>query len=275
MSLNDEHPVPPGLNRLIWELPRAGAEMLSLADWRWRRQLKQAETGQGQPVMTLPGFGGGDGSMALMRRYLRGLGYRAEPWGLGTNLVRQKVQSLDEVLLFCQAKEAEIVQQIQRIADDSGEKISLIGWSMGGIYANSIAQTHPELIRQIILLGSPVGDPRGTSIWAMMKKVMRGQIPDHLQNVDGWVNRRDQQGERKVRTSVIYSKYDGAVAEETAMIRNHDLVENIHVPSSHVGFTHNPKVYWVVADRLSQSLDNWQAFDEAALPQALRRYYQR
>lgn len=274
MSLMSEHPLPPGLNRVVLEIPRAGKEVLSLADWRWRKQLKKAAAGNGQPVMTLPGFGGGDGSMAMLRRYLNQLGYQAEPWGLGTNLVRHKVQSLDEVLQFCRNMEAAIVQQVQRIADASGEKVSLVGWSMGGIYANSIAQTHPELIRQVILLGAPVGDPRGTSIWNLMKKVMRGNIPDHLQNVDGWVERRDQQGVRSVRTSVIYSNRDGAVAEDTAIISGHDLVENIHVPSSHVGFTHNPGVYWVIADRLSQSQDNWQAFSADSLPASLRKYYQ-
>ena len=120
---------------------------------------------------------------------------------------------------------------------------------------------------------APVGDPRGTSVWGLMKKVMRGEIPDHLQNVDAWIERRDHLGGRRVRTSVIYSKYDGAVAEDAVMIENDKLVENIHVASSHVGFTHNASVYWAVADRLSQSLANWKPFDYSDLPTPLQKNY--
>lgn len=273
MSLNLDHPVPPSLGRLAMEVPRASKEMLALVDWRWRKQLKKAAPGAGKPLMTLPGFGGGDGSMAFMRRYLTQLGYRAEPWGLGTNVLTERVQTLDEVLQFCQSKESAIIDQVKRIADEAGEKVSLIGWSMGGIYANTLAQTHPDYIRQVIMLGAPVGDPRGTSIWNLMRTALRGNIPDHLQNVDAWVARRDQQGERSVRTTVIYSRNDGAVAEGSARIEDHALVENIHVPSSHLGFTHNPAVYWLLADRLSQSIDDWQSFDSEALPKSLRKYY--
>ncbi|HEY9034712.1 MAG TPA: alpha/beta fold hydrolase [Pseudomonadales bacterium] len=273
MYQEQAHPLPPGINKLLWELPKAARETLRLADWRWRNQLKNAPAGDGHAVMTLPGFGGGDACMALLRNYLQKIGYQAEPWGLGTNVIRNKVQTLDQVLDFCQQKEGEIVERLERLCDQTGDKVSLIGWSMGGIYANSLAQTHPELVRQIITLGSPVGDPRGTSVWNIMKKLMRGNVPDSLQNVDAWVSRRDQQGERRVRTSIIYSEHDGAVSRESAIIENHELVENIHVPSSHVGFTHNPAVYWVIADRLSQQPDNWRSFCHASLPAFHRKHF--
>jgi pimeloyl-ACP methyl ester carboxylesterase len=265
------HPKPPSADKLMMELPRAAKEIISLTDWRWRSQLKRAPRGDGHAVMTLPGFGGGDGCMAIMRQYLNSLGYQAHPWGLGANLTKDKAQSLDEVLEFCAKMESDIVLRIERIANETDEKVSLIGWSMGGIYANSIAQTHPDLVRQIITLGSPIGDPRGTSVWNIMKTVLRGKIPDHLQNVDGWVARRDQLGERKVRTSILYSHHDGAVSRGSAVIDDHDMVENIHVPSSHVGFAHNPLVYWVIADRLSQDIDDWKGFHENEHPRKVRK----
>lgn len=267
---HSNHPAPPTPDKLMRELPRAAKEALSMVDWRWRAQLRRAPRGNDRPVMTIPGFGGADGCMAVMRLYLKNWGYEPYTWGLGRNLIKDKVQTLDEVLRYCESVESSIVQRLERIADDTGEKVSLIGWSMGGIYANSIAQTHPELVRQIITLGSPIGDPRGTSVWNIMKKAMRGNIPDHLQNVEAWVARRDQQGERKVRTSIIYSEHDGAVSRESAIITDHDLVENIHVPSSHVGFTHNPLVYWVIADRLSQDVEDWKAFDHFRQPKKVR-----
>lgn len=273
MLLNLEIPTPPSVGRLALELPRASRELLSLADWRWYKQFKHAPRGNQHVVMTLPGFGGGDGSMAVMRHFLQHLGYRAEPWGLGTNVINERVQTLDEVLQFCQRQEAAIIDKIKKLHAETGEKVSLVGWSMGGVYANSLAQTHPDLIRQVILLGAPVGDPRGTSVWNIMRTVLRGKIPDHLQNVDGWVKRRDQQGARAVRTTIVYSRKDGAVAEASAIIEGDAMVENIHLPSSHLGFAHNPAVYWLLADRLSQSVDKWQSFDIANLPKRLRNYY--
>ena len=273
MQMNQAHPAPPGINKLAMELPKAARETFRLLDWRWRNQLKKAPPGDGHVVVTIPGFGGGDGCMALMRNYLNKIGYRAEPWGLGTNLIRGKIKTLDEVLAYCQAVEYNLAERLERLCDESGEKVSLVGWSLGGNYANSIAQTHPDLVRQIITLGSPVGDPRGTSVWNIMKKAMRGDVPDYLQNVDAWLERRDQQGERQVRTSIIYSEHDGAVSSGTAMIDDHHLVENIHVPSSHIGFTHNPAVYWVIADRLSQSPANWQDFCHRELPAFHRKHF--
>ena len=264
------HPAPPANDKLFAELPRAAREALSLVQWGWRSQLRRAPRGNFHPVMTIPGFGGADGCMAIMRMYLNHWGYDAQPWGLGRNLIKEKVQTLDEVLQYCEKVECDIVKKLECIADEKGEKVSLIGWSMGGIFANSIAQTHPDLVRQIITLGSPIGDPRGTSVWNIMKRVMGGEVPDYMQNVQGWIDRRDQQGERKVRTSIIYSEHDGAVSKESAIIDDHHLVENIHVPSSHVGFTHNPLVYWVIADRLSQDIDDWKPFDHTRQPKKIR-----
>lgn len=102
---------------------------------------------------------------------------------------------------------------------------------------------------------------------------MRGKIPDHLQNVDAWIERRDHLGERRVRTTVVYSKFDGAVAEDAVIIKNDKMVENIHVASSHIGFSHNASVYWLVADRLSQSLSNWQTFDYSDLSSKLQKNF--
>ena len=265
------HPLPPGSDKLARELPRAARELISLADWRWRQQLKQVPRGDGHAVMTIPGFGGADGCMSMMRRYLNSWGYQAEPWGLGRNLLTDKIQTLDEVLDFCYEMESGIVDRLEQIVDQTGEKVSLIGWSMGGIYANSIAQTHPDLVRQIITLGSPIGDPRGTSVWNIMKKFMGGDVPDSMQNVDGWVQRKDSQGDRRVRTTILYSEHDGAVSRESAIIENHDMVQNIHVASSHVGFAHNPVVYYVIADRLRQCPLNWEEFCYSKMPEKVRK----
>lgn len=264
-------PQAPGVDKLAWELPLAAKEFISLMDYRWRALLKKAPKGDGHPVMTIPGFGGGDGCMSILRKYLTHWGYDARPWDLGTNLITEKVHTLDEVLEFCADKESAIAANLERIVEETGEKVTLIGWSMGGIYANCLAQTRPDLVRHVITLGSPVGDPRGTSVWNIMKTVFGGDVPDELQNVDAWVDRRDQLAERKVRTTMLFSPSDGAVSKDCATLQGHDMVENIMVPSSHVGFSHNPVVYWIIAERLCQNPERWHAFEPHNMPFKVRK----
>lgn len=267
----DIFPEPPTSKQLLKELPSAAREFIQLSRPRWRKQLEDVPEGDGHPVMTIPGFGGGDGCMAVLRRYLEKNGYQAHPWELGTNFTKERVTTMDATLAFCQSKEAEIVERLERIADKTGEKVSLVGWSLGGVYANSVAQTHPELVRQIITLGSPIGDPRGTSTWNILKRMNRSDVPDDDQNVDAWLARKEGLGERKVPTTILYSLRDGAVSRGSAVIENHHLVENIQVPSSHVGFAHNPVVYYIVAERLSQDLNGWKPFEHAQQPAMIRK----
>ncbi|NRB39655.1 MAG: alpha/beta hydrolase [Pseudomonadales bacterium] len=272
MLEKDIYPDPPTTQQLLKELPYAAKEFFQLAKPSWRKQLDAVPAGDGHPIMTLPGFGGGDGSMAILRRFLNKSGYQAHPWELGTNFTKERVTTMDSVLEFCQKKESEIVDRLKTITDKTGEKVSLIGWSLGGVYANSVAQTHPELVRQIITLGSPIGDPRGTSTWDILKKLNRSDVPEEDQNVGAWLDRKEGLGERKVRTSILYSLRDGAVSRGSAVIENHPLVDNIEVSSSHVGFAHNPLVYYVIADRLSQDLLDWDAFDVTKQPQLIQKH---
>lgn len=256
-----EPPIPPTTGQLLREFPNAAMELMQLASGKWKKVLADVPAGDGHAVMTIPGFAGGDGSMAFLRRFLSGVGYQAMPWGLGTNMPKDKTTHIDEILAFCEQQELLIADKVERIAEEKRSKVSLIGWSLGGVYANSLAQTRPDIIRQVITLGSPVGDPRGTSTWDILKRLNKSEVPDDMQDVSGWLARRQSQGERKVRTSVLYSLKDGAVSKESAVIENHHLVENIEVKSSHVGFAHNPLVYWIIADRLSQHPVDWANFD--------------
>ncbi|CAA0105311.1 Uncharacterised protein [BD1-7 clade bacterium] len=266
-------PEPPSRATLLADVPKAAKELMSLSHYKWRRQLQRVPEGDGHPIVTVPGFGGADGSMASLRRFLKRAGYDAHPWELGRNLVTQRVTTMDEILEFCAMREGELARRVEQIADRTGEKVSLIGWSMGGVYCNSLAQTHPELVRQVVTLGAPVGDPRGTSTWNILKKMNRSEVPEELQNVDGWLHRKNSQGERKVRTTILYSPNDGAVSRSAAVIENDKLVENIEVDSSHVGFSHNPLVYWVIADRLSQNPYDWQRFDLSMQPRKIQEHF--
>src|SRR5258706_13685914 len=107
--------------------------------------LMGAPRGDGHPVLTLPGFLASDLSMAPMRRYLKELGYDAYAWNMGRNFggVGSKRGALRDLLT--------------RIRETTGRKVSVIGWSLGGIYARDLALQLPDMVRSIITFSSPIG----------------------------------------------------------------------------------------------------------------------
>ena len=114
--------------------------------------LLRAPKGDGHPVLALPGFLASDLSMAPMRRYLKELGYDTHAWNMGRNLggVASKRGALRDLL--------------RRIHDQTGRKVSLVGWSLGGVYARDLALQMPDMVRSVITLGSPfANDIRATN----------------------------------------------------------------------------------------------------------------
>lgn len=245
-------PAPPAIRHTATEVLRFPTEagQLLLA----RRWLANAPIGDGHPVMTLPGFGGADGSMAVMRRWLQRWQYDARPWLLGRNLpTEHNLGSMEEAQAFRREMTEKVRQRVIAVNKETGRKVSLIGWSLGGIYANLLAQEEPDLIRQVITLGTPYGDPRGTAIYSLMSR-MNGnhEKPEPEQQLEGWVD-EVQAGARQVPTTVVYSKRDGIVNPAIARLQRDPKVDHVRIRSSHVGFTFNPRAYWVIANRLAQT----------------------
>ncbi|WP_372864084.1 alpha/beta fold hydrolase [Spongiibacter sp.] len=200
--------------------------------------------------MTLPGYGGGDGSMAALRYWLKRWGYQAEPWLLGRNLPADRISQMEHMHEFQSLMLDRIQQRVDTLYENSGNRpVSLVGWSLGGIYANAMAQREPEKIRRVISLGTPYGDPRGTAAWAFLKRLHRSTTPDHEQNTDQWISLNA--GPREVPTSVIYSPVDGIVSPSIARLEGENI-ENIPVKSSHLGFAWNPSVLATVASILAR-----------------------
>src|SRR5580692_9568069 len=114
--------------------------------------LMRAPRGDGHPVLTLPGFLASDLSMAPMRRYLKELGYDAYAWQMGRNtggVTRMRAALRD---------------RLAQIHAATGRKVSLVGWSLGGIYARDLALQAPDMVRYVVSLGSPfAGDVRATN----------------------------------------------------------------------------------------------------------------
>ncbi|MDZ7668144.1 MAG: alpha/beta hydrolase [Gammaproteobacteria bacterium] len=144
----------------IAEAPRALAELASLLPAA--PYLTLAPRGDGHPVLVLPGFGGGDGSTTVIRRYLAGQGLITHTWDLGRNL--------GSAMPDLQQRLSERLEAVWRAGGQ--RPVSLVGWSLGGVYARLLTQIHPERVRQVITLGSPIGGtPRPSRAQRVMSRV--------------------------------------------------------------------------------------------------------
>ncbi len=189
--------------------------------------------GHGEPVMVFPGFGGGDGSTALLRRYLRYLDYRVDGWGLGTN--RGDVPRLLDSLVNTVAERAAEEQQALR----------LVGWSLGGYLAREVAREIPGCVDRIVTLGSPVvGGPRYT----LTAPIYRLAGTD-LDAIEAAIRERERVPLR-VPVTAIYSRRDGIVHWEACIDRVSDCVEHVEVNASHLGMGANPRVLRIVAQKM-------------------------
>ena len=214
--------------------------------------LATAPKGDGHPVLVIPGFLATDAYTGTMRGILDKIGYKTYGWENGVNagLTEEKIQRLYDR-----------VEQISK--ENGGQKVSIIGWSLGGIEAHVMAHEMPEMIRDIITLGSPFGisnHPDAT--------------PKVLVDAIQWLNEKEytlkapSMPERMltpapgVPTTSIYSKTDGIAGWHACLNPESTLSENIEVEDAgHLNFVVNPRVIGVIADRLAQKEGQWHPFD--------------
>jgi pimeloyl-ACP methyl ester carboxylesterase len=197
--------------------------------------LLRAPRGDGHHVVAIPPFGTGDAFTTVLRTYLRRLGYVVHPWGQAEILALHRLHTV-------------AVTRLREVAAEAGEPISLIGHSLGGIYAREVARVAPEHVRRVVTLGSPFGgDLKSNVVWPMYESVTGTRIKSIPRSVLAQMNEP-----LPVPSTAIYSRTDGVVAWFSCIDEEAPEAENIAVPSSHVGLLHNPAALYVVADRLAQ-----------------------
>ena len=248
---------PPKLTYSIMELGRVFLEMGSTA--MLGPLLKTLPEGDGHSIMAIPGFMGADGSTSRLRKFLNNRGYKAIPWGLGRNTSEEQGgEGLDKFLAHRAHTEQLIAGRLEQEFAQSGRKITLIGWSLGGLYAVALAHQYPHLIRQVITLGTPYGDPRGTAIYNVMGRMYDNEEPVSEESLRRWVEHTYRGGELKVPILALYSESDGIVGAGVAKCEaDPRYVTNMVVMASHIGFPFNPLVFAVIANHLVAPEQRW------------------
>ncbi len=212
-----------------------------------------APRGDGQPVLVLPGLTTSDRSTVALRRFLRSKGFRAYGWDLGLNF--GPLPGIEDGLI---ARVEELHEKYER-------KVSLVGWSLGGIYARQLAKMMPDHIRQVISMGSPFrGDPRATNAWRVYQMTSGQKVDDGHKHMGGAIHKAPP-----VPTTAIYSKTDGICAWQNCIEAESDLTENIEVKASHCGLGHHPAAVYAIADRLAQPEGQWTKFHRNGMRAAI------
>ncbi len=254
------YPAPPKVSHSVMELGRIFLEASS--GCLLRPLLRALPMGDGHSVMTLPGFMGADGSMASLRKFLDRQGYAGMPWGQGRNVPEEGMNDMEQALGFRRTMEETLAQSLKTEMRRTGRRVSLVGWSLGGLYAAGLAHRYPDLVRQVVTMGTPFGDPRATSIYSLMQRVYRSEVTAEM--LDEWVGFTFA-GELTVPITALYSLSDGFVGAGIARVPEHPLMENIAVMASHVGFPFNPLVRFLLAERLAQVENQWRPYQRMSL----------
>ncbi len=238
---------PPGRSLLLLEL-RALPELAAFAASA-PTLFATAPRGDGQPVLVLPGLATSDRSTATLRTFLKSIGYPTYGWDMGRNY-----GPLPGV-------ESGLKERLKSLAEDHGRKVSVVGWSLGGIYARQLAKMLPDHVRQVITLGSPFrGDPRATNAWKVYQFTSGHKVDDRDSHMGGAIS-----DPPSVPTTAIYSRTDGICAWQNCMETEADNRENIRVRSSHCGLGHHPAAVYAVADRLAQPEGAWKPFERSGV----------
>lgn len=200
-------------------LPQFLREAGSLAVLRWKRlrvpRVKAADAAAHR-VLVLPGFLASDESTRPFRAALAAAGYRAHGWKQGLNL-GAKAELFDRM-----------ETRLEHVAATG--PVTIIGWSLGGLYARELAKRRPELVARVITLGTPFsGNPRANHAWWLYEmlaghKVDRPPLEVVLHE------------KPPVPTIAFWSRQDGIVAPASARGKAGECDESIELDCTHMGF---------------------------------------
>lgn len=206
--------------------------------------LRLAGRGDSHPVLVLPGFTAGDRSTVALRAMIRSWGFWAHGWGLGHNLGPTP------------AARAGMRDRLDALHQRHGAKVTLIGWSLGGLFARELARHAPDKVRQVITLGSPIQmTPDDRSNASAISDLLRTNFDPSWEWVADF-----ERGPLPVPSTSIYTRTDGVVRWQLCLDVVDERHENIEVKASHIGLGFNPAALLAIADRLNRREGEWRPF---------------
>ncbi|MEJ8847669.1 alpha/beta hydrolase [Variovorax rhizosphaerae] len=264
--MKNTHQVTPARRKVrLWQTalegPRAMMEA-AVSTWSWPL-LGTAPKGDGHPVLLVPGFMAPESTMMPLKAFLSNRGYAVESWGFGRNVGFQAKHA------------AALERKLEYMRHQHGRKVSMVGWSLGGVFGLYASHRAPDCVRSLITLGSPVtpgaeGHGAAPSVIALYRAVAHRLGPDaHMLQP----HVREALSHSPAHPmSCLWSHSDGVVPPMEAQVADGSPVhENILVPGSHCGLAFNALVLWIIAERLSQPEENWQPFAPTGMPGATYR----
>lgn len=237
---------PPPMTLFAQEQIRAVRELVGFRARR-RELLRGMPRGDGHPVLVIPGFLAPELSTVPLRSLLRHLCYDARSSHLGVNLGPSP--KVNETLR----------RRLEHLAERHGRTVSLVGWSLGGIFARELARAHPALVRMVVTMGTPFADISATHAARLIPLRPDGK-PLHEAHALRAALRRPLD----LPTTSIYSRTDGIVHWQSCLQEEGPLRENVEVRCSHTGMGFHPEVLEVVANRLALREGEWTPYLRAA-----------
>jgi pimeloyl-ACP methyl ester carboxylesterase len=242
MALPHSPPPKPKLPPLHHTLLGAAAHLVPPRLGMVAGALKAAPRGDGHPVIVVPSFLRGDGHTAPLRRFLAGCGYRVEGWGLGTNLgpTAAALEGIETLLANVHRRH--------------GRKVTLIGHSLGGVIARELAKQHPDQVRQLLVLASPIQLPTASPLEPVYKLLARWH------HIEARGSAAELNAPPEVPVTAIYTRSDGIVAWQSCREVEGDRRESIAIRGAHGTMVRNLAAWRIIADRLAQREGEWRAY---------------
>jgi pimeloyl-ACP methyl ester carboxylesterase len=196
-------------------------------------------------VLVLPGFTTSDRSTRALRAVLARNGHDARGWKLGRNMGAHPL-----ILHGMQ-------RRLEELHQERGRRVSLLGWSLGGIFARELARRNPEMVRTVITLASPFRFRSGDRSHA---SVLYDRIGPPVDPLLGDLPAEEERPPLPVPATSIYTRADGVVRWHTCIDTAGPSCENIEVFGTHSGLGYNVAAVIAIADRLACPEGEWQPF---------------
>ncbi|WP_232367270.1 alpha/beta hydrolase [Altererythrobacter lutimaris] len=214
---------------------REASYPLSPLTRRIRRAPKVTQTNNPKNVLLLPGFLAGPQNMAYLGEQLRLAGHEVTHWSLGFNTGPTPAK------LECLEKE------LRTLFEAKGQEVTLIGWSLGGLFARELAKRHSQASAKVITLGSPFsGDPRANNAWRLYQLVAGHRVDEPP--VESALSEKPP-----VETVAFWSPRDGVVAPRSARGKPGERDRVVTARCTHMGFSYSPDAIEAILQELERS----------------------